>query len=432
MRIAWFTPLDENSGIGRYSVAATESLRKCGIEVEIFHMERENILATTTPLNKFNAQDVALPELLSKYNFTAYNIGDNLQYHEQIYEISKIVPGIVIVHDIVMHHFVAGYYLYSKKDTEAYIQKAESLYGNKDLFRNSISGSTTPIWDDDQVMLYPFFEPFVENALGVICHSKYAQSYIRKFYHGSDRVLYFPYCGLSDYSEMAKSDDSGRLRVFVVCNNPNKLTHVVLNSLGHNAKLSEKFDVKLVGLIDMQKYKEIIVSLIDEHGLKDRVSIMGRLSDSEFVSELSMSDIVVNLRDPPMEGASSALMEQLWAGKPTVVLNHGFYGEMPDDCVYKIDTTNPEEGLAEALTMLSENSSFRKSLGIRARNYAQVIFNANVYAEGFKEFLEELVFNQPIEHLIMHITREMQMMRVPPKSSLPRTVAREIGNMFSS
>src|SRR5437879_706885 len=46
---------------------------------------------------------------LANYDFFIYNMGDS-QYHEPIYDASRVVPGVVILHDYVMHHFFASYY----------------------------------------------------------------------------------------------------------------------------------------------------------------------------------------------------------------------------------------------------------------------------------------------------------------------------------
>jgi glycosyltransferase involved in cell wall biosynthesis len=429
MKIAWFSPMDKNSGIGRYSLAAAKAIIECGEKVEIFYADNGELLPTELPRTHFS-KDSSIKVLLRGFDFVVYNMGNYLPFHEDIYEVSKKLPGVVVLHDIVMHHFIIGYYRHVKKSNEAYIKKAVSLYGQENLFRNSVNGKA-PVWESDNVMDFPFFEPFVQNALGVICHSNYAHSFISKYYRGNNKMLYFPYLGLSDYPALPKPKEK-RLRVFAVCNNPNKCSHILLEALGKNPKLAKKISVRFVGSVDMPSYKEQLSNLICKYKLQKCVTMVGRVSDEDFITELSLSDIVVNLRNPSLEGASSALMEQMWAGKPTVVYSHGFYGEMPNDCVYKISPSNQINELAEALSILIKSKNLREEMGTRAYEHSRKIFDAQTYAVEFLKFAEEINFSRPIENLLTRVAIELKIMGMSPNNALLKTTAQETENLFGA
>ena len=74
----------------------------------------------------------------------------------------------------------------------------------------------------------------------------------------------------------------------------------------------------------------------------DRVRITGFVSEAEFDEYLAISDLVVNLRHPVMGVTSAALLRALAFGKPYIVTDIGWFSELPDSVVLKLDVHKPD------------------------------------------------------------------------------------------
>jgi hypothetical protein len=70
----------------------------------------------------------ALFPLLKTYDVIVYNMGNNAEFHAGIYEVMQRYPGIIILHDYVLHHFFAGYWLDKKEKPELYFKIIREQY----------------------------------------------------------------------------------------------------------------------------------------------------------------------------------------------------------------------------------------------------------------------------------------------------------------
>ena len=88
MRVAYFSPMPpERSGIADYSELLLPSLRR-RVEVAVVRRGRRR-----PP----RGSDVCL-----------YHVGNNPEAHGWIVEALRRRPGVVVLHDFVLHHLVAG------------------------------------------------------------------------------------------------------------------------------------------------------------------------------------------------------------------------------------------------------------------------------------------------------------------------------------
>src|SRR5262245_57232110 len=103
MKVAYYSPLPpERSGIADYSALLLPALRR-RFEVEVVRRRRPSLRKT----------DVAL-----------YHVGNNPQAHGWIVDALRRRPGVVALHDLVLHHLVAGLTL-ARGNANAYIAAME-------------------------------------------------------------------------------------------------------------------------------------------------------------------------------------------------------------------------------------------------------------------------------------------------------------------
>ena len=439
MRIAWFTPFTKNSAIGKYSQVVTDGLSKI-CEIDIWSAESDNLLPTRLKVFHYMPEDNLLQKL-DNYDYIVYNIGDSTIFHKTIYEASKKFKGIVILHDIVMHHFFARYYIIDKSNPEAYTNEMTVLYGAKgrDAAIDSIGHKRIPIWETDEVMDYPLFERTIEGATGVIVHSKYHSDVVKPRFLGPIEIIYHPYYS---YSELANELSASRaelglppdkvIMISVGHVNPNKQIDKVVEVLGEDEEIAKKVLYIVIGPSDDDSsYLTQIRSSVEKYRLDDVVKFLGFQPEDKLRAFMSNADVFVNLRFPSMEGASWSLVEELYFGKPVIVTKTGFYGELPDDCIIKIDPNNEKEELRSSLRKLINDKCAREDIGKKGQDFAYANFSADKYSARFFDFLNTVQDFKPLIDLVDKVGKELDQMGASSEMGAINKASYEIQLMFN-
>jgi glycosyltransferase involved in cell wall biosynthesis len=432
MKIAWFTPFSTNSAIGRYSQSITNKLIDY-CEVDLWSSEKSNLLPTELKIFHYQGSE-DLSAKLRGYDFIIYNMGNNLAFHKDIYEVSNKVKGIVILHDYVMQHFFAAYYQFIR-NKQAYIEEMERLYGirGRDIAIDSINNKRKPFWETDEVSEYPFFEKAIENAIGVIVHSGFCAEKVKQKFLGPIDMIYHPFYSYDriDLDRCLKKSDLGipEDKVLIVSTghvNPNKRIDRVINILGEHRDLAQRVIYVIIGPHNHMEYYSNLRKIVERYNLHN-IMFLGYQPDEMLYAYLLNADIIINLRYPITEGAPGSLIEQMYFGKAIIVNNTGFYGELPDDCVVKIDVNDKEKlNLYNALNRLINDETTRKGIGIKARQFASENFTTQKYCQKFIDFIQKAKNWKPVINLIDNITIELLTMGVQFDYSIVDVVSKEI------
>jgi glycosyltransferase involved in cell wall biosynthesis len=175
--------------------------------------------------------------------------------------------------------------------------------------------------------------------------------------------------------------------------NPNKRVADVIQALGRSEAL-RACAYRLVGPISDEE-RSRLESLAAEVGFENLV-IDGAVDDETLDRRLDEADIMVALRKPVLEGASGSACEGMLSGRPTVVANAGFYGELPDDLVFKIDGEIVVDELRSTLERLVADPALRLQTGKAARAWALETLNAARYAEAVEALAQAQVTSRPL------------------------------------
>jgi len=434
MKIAWFTPIAKDTGVSKYSHSVlNELIKKCEVDIWVSSAE-ENPLFTGLKIYYYNSND-DLSDKLKGYDFIIYNIGNNL-FHADIYEVLCKIKGIAILHDFIMHHFLVTYY-YRKGNTDPYVSFMEKFYGSagRDIALTSLQFKGIPIWETDEVIKYPLFEKILEGALGVITHSRFHADMVKQKFLGPVCMLplpFYPHNYSTTPANLRKIDlgiPEDKILIITVGDiTPYKRIDKVINVLAKHKDIAKKVIYVIIGPNHgHSQYYSKLQSLIEGFNLNNTIRFLGYQPDEVLYAYLANADIVINLRYPTTEGASWSLIEQMYFGKAIVVNNTGFYGEMPDDCVVKIDVDEKEQlNLYNALTKLIDDEIERRNIGIRAKQFASENFTPQKYCQKFIGFLKKIKGSIPITNLIDKISLELSMMGVLYDSPIVDIISKEI------
>jgi glycosyltransferase involved in cell wall biosynthesis len=422
MKIAWFTPLSERSAIGRASTYIVRELAKVA-EVELWHFEKG-------PAHPVAVKTVFAPAAdlgrLAGFDLVVYNFGNHLPFHGEIFEVSRQHPGVIILHDYVMHHFFAALYLEKRREPVAYVVEMEHWYGPAGRAAAERSLKSERVWESDAVVNFPLVERCTEGALGVVAHSEYLLEAVRLAFPGPTRKINLPY-EMPEHHQPAGRESLGvpadqLLLVTIGHVNPNKRVHAVLEAMG------PQMHYVVAGPSD-PAYQKRLDRIVAERNLGGRVQFLGRVSDELLHTCLAAADVCLNLRQPAIEGASASVIEEMLYGKPVVVNDIGFYRELPGDCVVKVDPANEGPGLRAALARLEQRAE-REAMGARALAYAAATFRADNYARDLLRFAWDVRNAQPLFTLTDRIAAEFRRMKVTSDMAIVDTVAVNIDELF--
>lgn len=426
MKIAWFTPFSKKSAIGKYSKLATDALSK-KVNIDIFSPATDDLLKSNLKIVTFNYKNEKLIDILRSYDFCVYNIGDNSQYHSEIYEVSKIRKGIIICHDATLLGFFKGYYYVFKKDTKTFIDLFENTY-------NISVSKSDEVYLSNKSLNYGMLEFISKNCLGIIVHSNFHKDSFEKKYYGPIKMLHFPftqeYLKLpSDLQEINVNEN--KMNILTVGNvNSNKRIYQIIQAISKSEILKEKVEYFVIGSQGNKNYGEQIRKLIEENKLEKNVKMIDYVSDEELSEYYNKADLICNLRNPALEGASWSLVEQMSLGKTVIVSDNGFYSEMPDDCVCKISLDDEQDDLIEILERFVKRPDQIIPIGKRAKAFIEEEFSQNKYAEKFIEFIKEMEYNKPLEELVSELSITLKNIDIVNGMEIVETISNEFESLF--
>jgi glycosyltransferase involved in cell wall biosynthesis len=389
MKIVMFTPGLRKSAIGRMVKLVTSELVELGHEVTIIRTENETLLEQ--PAHHFDATLIPWNST-SEVNHAAtfadiviYHIGDNCSMHRGCMEWLPHFPGIVCLHDIVLTNLL---FIWSETPGDLLNTYLYSSYGRQ-------MPSNAPVQSDFEVcaqdletftkdlhIRVPFTEWICSRALGVVTHSSWGIQPILNSCPGPVYVLPLPYTSVGSKANKPASQPLRKKNTFDILTfghiNPNKRAASVITALGNSSCLRSKARYRLIGFIEPRVRQEL-EALAQKH--KVNLVISGEVDDPTLAQAITEADVIACLRLPCLEAASASAIASMLSSKPLIVHDHGFYRDLPDSCVKKIQPADEINTLQTALEELYKDPEKGISLGLAAHTFAEKTFRADHYAE---------------------------------------------------
>jgi glycosyltransferase involved in cell wall biosynthesis len=392
MKIAFFTPLNPiQSGISDYSEELLSALRGAkvgGREVDIdlfidrgYKPSNEEIARTFDVLPGREFGRVA-----GKYDAVLYQLG-NSPAHAYIYDTLVRHPGVVVMHEFVLHHLRVWMTLNGGKRKE-YLSLMERQHGSegREAARRVMLGQFP-----EALFNYPLSQEAIQKASGIIVHSDYMAGLVRDV--RPDVPLAVVPMGVPLPTLISKAEARARLGInpemFLVTSvghlNPYKRVSATLRAF--KALLMQVPNSSYL-LIGSRSPNYDPVRQIEMLGLQTQVKSTGYVSQEEFQYYLAASDVCLNLRYPTAGETSASLLRIMGAGVPVLVSRTGSFEELPDDAAGKIDVGDIEEELLlEYLLLLARRPDLRAAMSESARRYVAERHTLEGAARGYLEFL---------------------------------------------
>src|SRR6478752_7679247 len=162
MRVAYYSPMPPSrSGIADYSALLLPALRE---RVEVVVAE---------PGKRAPAADIAL-----------YHLGNDPDAHGWIVDALLARPGVVVLHEYVLHHLVAGVTI-GRGDGRGYLAAMERELGVPGrLLGLGVLDNLLPLLWETQPERFPLAGTILEHARALIVHSSYVAERARAVGYG--------------------------------------------------------------------------------------------------------------------------------------------------------------------------------------------------------------------------------------------------------
>ncbi len=368
LAIDFVSPLPPvRSGIADYSADLLPHLAKlCDLRV----VRLEGHPAATRGAEHL---ELVAPERLGEDGrLPLYQMGNN-QYHTEVYDLALERPGVLTLHDMVLHHFL--------------IDRTVKI-GNFDAYRRQLledqgwigEAAAMPMrWPGGSGMAAQFALPahrtLISRQLGVLTHSRWAADWLQEEMGSVLRVRSIPMgVPLGSVADDASGEQFRRRHGIPIdrpllgsfgFQTPMKRTDVVIQTLA--APELEGVHLMVGGevapILELEKRAA-------EAGVKERVHFLGFLPFEEFEAAIAAADVCLNLRYPTAGETSASLLRILAIGRPAVVSDYAQSAELPDEGVVKVPVGEGESAvLAGRLAELLAEPEQLQLLGAAARRH---------------------------------------------------------------
>lgn len=381
LRIAYFSPMPTSrSGIADYSAALLPHLAELA-DVTVFTDSTTMPLAGVTVLPTDH-----YPLLRGQFDLPLYQMGNSDQ-HEGIYDLLLTYPGVVVLHDFFIHHFVrhhtAGHGNWTNYTRDMmYALGAEG----RPLARAVRDGQTTaPLFG------LPLNDRLLDASLGLIVHSHFAAERARLARADLPLAIAPPLIevrsGHSRRAELDVPDDA-----------------VLFGSFGQ-ITAEKQIDMALRALADVRpRYPQSHYLLVGEPQPDvDLTDVMNQMNGAGFVHSIGFvdtldafvdwihtADVVVNLRLPTVGETSAVALRAMAAARPLIVFDHGWYSELPADAALKVPPGDAA-ALREAMARLAASPDLRRAMGTAGLGYVQQNCRPQHVARAVVDFLHSVL-----------------------------------------
>ncbi len=360
MTVGLYSPLPPaRTGVADYSAALLEGLRTHG-RVEIAPRRC----------------DAAL-----------YHLGNN-RLHAEIYQRALERPGVVVLHDAVLHHFLLG-----TLGEGAYIEEFVYNYGewNRDLAREFWRGRAGS-GADSRYFQFPMLRRAVERARAVVVHNPAAARIARE--HGAGRVeeirhLFAPPRLGSEAQAIRYRQRLGLL--------PGAFVFGVFGYLRESKRLMAVLEAFTPVQRDLPQAALLVAGEFVSSDLRRAAGPLLRapgiyrlphLPEREFWCAAQAVDACISLRYPAAGETSGIAIRLMGIGKPVLVTDGEECRAFPEDVCVRIPPGAEERAsLREHMRLLTSVNEVAREIGRRGAAHVRAHHGVNTISERYWQLL---------------------------------------------
>jgi glycosyltransferase involved in cell wall biosynthesis len=375
VKVAYYSPMPpSHSGIADYSALLLPALR-----------ERIDEVVVPQPGKRAPLADVAL-----------YHVGNSPEAHGWIVDALRARPGVVVLHELVLHHLIAGITI-GRGDGRGYLDAMERDFGvTGRLIGLGVLDNLLPLVWETQPDRFPLTGTILDLAQGLIVHSAYVERGVRAAGYGGP-VWQIPHPSWTD-ERVEPAEHSGEPLIGCFGHmNVNKRIPALLEAF---AALRERRPGARLLLVGEATERFDLDRRLERLGLGGDELIREQwVAEARFRSLMAACDVLVNLRSPTMGETSGAVIRALALGKPVLVSDVGWFSELPDNVALKIPVDEYEvPTIAGALELAADHAA---ELGGAAAAYVHSEHDLGRVADAYTAALEEAAGGEVVQDALL-------------------------------
>jgi glycosyltransferase involved in cell wall biosynthesis len=384
MHINYFSPLlPAQSGISEVAEQTIPALSQYA-EVTVWTDQDQwsPLLDRYARVRQYSPSQVTLPEL-SDADLNIYHMGNHVQYHHSIWQMSCRVPGLIVLHDQKLQHLFCGTRCVHDQDSEGYIREITHWYGPEAgvTARRFISGEVTIA----AVENYSMRSWALANASAVMVHTQTAFQELAALNRWPIGYQPLPFHAPPLLRDRPAPAPPYRLVVFGYIAH-NRRVEALLEALGGLPE-RDQFQLDIYGKLDASVNVESAIAQFD---LASQVKIHGFVDDAELDRAMAQAHLAVNLRYPTM-GEASISQLRIWRhALPALVTQVGWYAEQPEDVVCFVRPEHEVVDIQRHLQALMVEPDRFRAMGQRGRQRLETRHSPDAYAQAIVQFAQQL------------------------------------------
>lgn len=392
LKLALFTPLSPvPTGISAYMeelLPALGDLAQIDIFIDDYSPSNR---AITERFNVFNFRSYVEHDRREQYDLTLYQMGNN-PFHKYCLPFLISSPGVIVLHDLVLHHLIADATLVDGQP-EQYVREMRFAHGSvgEQIARDVIeSHRPVPFFE------FPLFERTVRSSLGVLGHSQHLLQGVGARFPWMASALVpmgIPLPPLARSAAETRRSLSIAEDAFVVASFGEATPHKRLaEALRAFAQFHRQHPQSLYVIVGNLSPALDIMGMARSLRIESAVRVTGFAARELFDSYMQVADVSLNLRYPTAGETSASALRCLAAGKATIVSALGANREIPEEVCFKVPVGGEEE-IAEIAALLRRLacSGEGAKVGARAREFIAKRHTIERAARTYVSFAEQVV-----------------------------------------
>ncbi len=307
----------------------------------------------------------------SKADIHIYHLGNN-RLHGDVYARALTTPGVAVLHDAVLHHFLLG-----ALSKEQYIAEWIYNYGEwrrglgVELWRERACASVDP-----RYFQFPMLRRIIERSPVVIVHNPGAAA--MAFGQGAKHVVVIPhFCETGEAPDAASLvADAARFRekigvgpgarlfgIFGYLREPKRVLPCIKAFRRLHAVRPETA-LLLAGEVVSKDLERILRNEVPHPAIRR----LGRLNERDFQAAATAVDCCLNLRYPGAGESSGIAVRLMGLAKPVIVTDNAENSDFPPATVLRVSPGIAEaEELFHHMLLVTTFAEVAREIGSQAR-----------------------------------------------------------------
>jgi glycosyltransferase involved in cell wall biosynthesis len=316
-----------------------------------------------------------------------YHLGNN-QLHREIYRRALEKPGVVVLHDAVLHHFLLG-----SLDREAYIEEFVYNYGEWHRAHAAELWTARPrSGADPRFFRYPMLRRIAEASRALIVHNPAAVKMVLA--HAPDaRVHEVPH----PWTPPAPFSDAERLglkqwlgiqgsHVFAVLGHlrESKRLPAILRAFEWVRRQGVEATLLIAGRFVSPHLERSVAPFLD----RPDIVRVDETSEADFWRLAAVADSCINLRHPSAGETSGITVRMMGLAKPVILTESEEVSRFPEDACLRVAPGVAEEAeLGHYMILLARSPELAGEIGRRAAAYVHMHHAVESVAASYWEIL---------------------------------------------